>query len=280
MDRSRHFSRKGRLTATLAALLSASPGIGVAQAAPRTLVAVLAHADDEAPVAPILARYAREGVRVYLIIVSNGMAGAGQQGHIPRPDSTPTGDDLVRQRAEEARCAAEALGTEPPILLGFPDGKLGDYAGDRGLIYRVSERLAEELARLRPGAVVTWGPDGSIGHPDHRIVSTLVTQLQRAGAPGVPERVYHMYLPAEGIRAMNPQRGVPPLLMPQAKYFTVRISFAPEDLEAGRRSMACHRSQFTPEVVERVTAATARAWNGAVLLIPAFPAASAGDLFR
>ena len=31
----------------------------------RTLVAVWAHADDEAPVGPILARYAREDVRVH-----------------------------------------------------------------------------------------------------------------------------------------------------------------------------------------------------------------------
>jgi LmbE family N-acetylglucosaminyl deacetylase len=260
--------------------LLAGSGPITAQTAPRTLVAVLAHPDDEAPVAPILARYAREGVRVYLIIVSDGMAGAGPQGHIPRPDSTPQGEDLVRRRAEEARCATQALGTQPPILLGFPDGKLGDYAGDRGLIYRVTQRLAEELARLRPYAVITWGPDGGTGHPDHRLVSTLVTQLQRTGAPGVPERVYHMYLPVEGIRAMNPQRGEPPLLMPQAKYFTVRVSFAPEDFAGARRSMACHGTQFTPEVVERVSSAMARAWNGAIPLIPAFPTASAVDLFR
>jgi LmbE family N-acetylglucosaminyl deacetylase len=38
---------------------------------PRTLVAVLAHADDEDPAAPIIARYAREGVQVHLLIVSD-----------------------------------------------------------------------------------------------------------------------------------------------------------------------------------------------------------------
>ena len=44
--------------------------------APRTLVAVWAHADDEGPVAPILARYAREGVQVYMIIATDGAQGA------------------------------------------------------------------------------------------------------------------------------------------------------------------------------------------------------------
>ena len=35
----------------------------------RTLVAVLAHADDESPAGPILARYAREGMSVHIIVV-------------------------------------------------------------------------------------------------------------------------------------------------------------------------------------------------------------------
>jgi LmbE family N-acetylglucosaminyl deacetylase len=268
------------VVALLAAPCVMLPQAAPSGAAPKTLVAVLAHPDDEAPVAPILARYAREGAQVYLLIVTDGVAGAGQQGHIPRPDSAPQGEALVRQRAEEARCAAEALGVMPPIRLEFPDGKLGDYVGDRGLIYRLTQRMAEELARLRPDAVLTWGPDGGIGHPDHRMVSNVVTQLQRAGAPGVPERVFYMYLTVESIRAMNPQRGVPPLVIPQAKYFTVRVPFEPVDLQAAERSMACHRSQFTPEVVQRVAPATARAWNGAVSLVPAFPTSPGTDLFR
>ena len=271
--------------ASLGVLMLSAPDVALSQgapsgAAPKTLAVVAAHADDEGPVAPILARYAREGVQVYLIIASDGAAGAGQQGHIPRPDATAQGEELVRQRAEEARCATQALGIQPPILLGFPDGKLGDYAGDRALIYRVTQRIAEELARLRPDAVITWGPDGGTGHPDHRIVSTVVTQLQRAGAPGVPERVFYMNLPVESMRAMNPQRGEPPLVVPQARYFTVRVPFAPEDLEAAERSTVCHRSQLTAEVVQRVVLAAARAWNGAIPLIPAFPTPPGTDLFQ
>ena len=45
------------------------------QAATRTLVALLAHPDDEGPAGPILARYAREGARVVLIIASEGGQG-------------------------------------------------------------------------------------------------------------------------------------------------------------------------------------------------------------
>jgi LmbE family N-acetylglucosaminyl deacetylase len=248
--------------------------------APRVIVAALAHADDEGAIAPLLARYAREGAHVYMLVVSDGSAGSGQQGHIPRPDGTPTGDALVTIREEEAQCAAQALGIQPAILLGFPDGKLGDYAGDRSLTYRVTQRIAEELQRLHPDVVITWGPDGGTGHPDHRIVSSIVTQLQRTGAPGVPERLFYMSLPVESMEAMNPQRGAPPLLVPKATHFTTRVSFASEDLAAAKRSMACHRTQFTSEVVERVISAAARVWNNAIPLVPAFPAAPGTGLFK
>ena len=49
------------------------------------LVAVWAHADDEGPVTPILARYAREGVQVYMIIATDGAQGAANTSHSPTP---------------------------------------------------------------------------------------------------------------------------------------------------------------------------------------------------
>lgn len=265
---------------SVAAIATAGSAAGRAAQPSRALVAVLAHADDEGPIAPLLARYARESVRVSMIVTSDGNVGAGQQGHMPRPEVALTSEELATVRAEEARCAALALASQPPILLGFPDGKLGDYAGDRGLIYRATERIAAEFRRLRPDVVITWGPDGGTGHPDHRIVSSIVTQLQRAGAPGTPERLYYMNLPVESMRAMNPARGAPPLVIPQAKYFTTRVAFAPEDFAAAKRSMACHRTQFTPEVIERVTSAAAAAWTGSIPLVPAFSGAPATDVFR
>jgi LmbE family N-acetylglucosaminyl deacetylase len=175
---------------------------------------------------------------------------------------------------------AEASVHFSPILLSFADGKLGDYASDRALVYRLTERIAEELQRLHPDVIVTWGPEGGMGHPDHRMVSNIVTQLQRAGAPGVPERVFYIYMPAEAMRAMNPQRGEPPLLVPQERLATARVSFGPEDLQGSARSMACHKSQFTAEVVQRVQSAAARVCNGAIPLIPASPTAPITDLFR
>jgi len=268
-----------RFLAALALLASSLLGAPMV-AATRTLVVLIAHADDEAPVAPILSRYARDGVQVHLIIATDGSQGAGSAGGSLRPDSGLRGDALARARGEEARCAAEALGAQPPILLGFPDGKLGDYIGDRSLLYRLTDRIAGQLQRLHPDVVLTWGPDGGTGHPDHRLVSAIATQLLRAGAPGVPDRLFYMNFPVEAMRAMNPQRGEPPLLVPEAKYFTVRVPFTQRDFDRAQQAMACHRTQFTEEQVKRLAPFAAQAWNSEIRLIPAFQTGTSTDVFQ
>ena len=58
-----------------------------------------------------------------------------------------------------------------------------------------------------------------------------------------------------------------------------RVSFSTEDFAAAKRSMACHRSQHTPEVIERVSAAAGAAWNNVIPLVPVFSAASETNLF-
>ena len=256
------------------------PNMARGQASTRTLVALFAHPDDEVAVAPILARYAREGVQIHEIYVTSGEGGAGQGQMFQRPDTIKAGEELARIRADEARCSATALGVNAPIFLGFPDGKLGDYLGDRTLIFRLTDRIAQEIARLKPDVVVTWGPDGGYGHPDHRMVSNIATQLARAGAPGMPERLFYMYLTAEMIRMANPQRGEPPLTIPQTKYFTVKVPFTPPDLDASGKAMSCHRSQFPAEMIARILPIQGRAYNGVVALVPAFATAGGTDLFR
>src|SRR6187455_224131 len=182
--------------ASLVASIAVSVVAAGQQAPARTLVAVFAHPDDESAASPLLARYAREGVKVHLII------------------------------------ATDALGAAPPILLGFPDGQLGNYVEDPLRLFSFTQRLHEELQRLRPDALITWGPDGGTGHPDHRLVSAVVTQLVRTGAPGVPERLFYASLPAAAMRVANPSRGEPPLLIPDAKHLTTRVPFTPADLES------------------------------------------------
>jgi LmbE family N-acetylglucosaminyl deacetylase len=272
--------RPSVLAALAVGVVMSAPTRAVSQNRGRTILVLLAHADDETAVGPAIARYAREGVQMQMIIVTDGAGGSGTQANLQRPDSGPVGDALVKARADEARCAATTLGTRQPILLGFPDGKLGDYLGDRTLIARLTDRIAKEVERLQPDAVVTWGPDGGTGHPDHRIVGNIATQLLRHGAPGMPERLFYMYPPAEMMRLVSPKRGVPPLLYPQAKYFTVKVPFTPPDLDAAVKAMECHKTQFSAEVMQRLLPAGDRIWAGVVALIPASSGLTGDDLFR
>jgi LmbE family N-acetylglucosaminyl deacetylase len=154
------------MTVVLAALLSfISQDTLLSQASgPRTLIAVLAHADDEDPAAPIIARYAREGVQVHLLIASDGGQGTGFAA--ARGDTVPRDEALVRVRTEEARCAAQALGVKPPILLGFPDGRLGDYAGEshaRVPVDPTHRRGASALASRCDSHVGTGRRNGASG---------------------------------------------------------------------------------------------------------------------
>ena len=91
--------------AGLCAPMSALP-----QTTPRTLVAVLAHPDDEGPAGPVLARYAREGVQVHLLVASNGEQGVGANPEFLRAQSIAAGDALGKMRTEEARCPEESKG--------------------------------------------------------------------------------------------------------------------------------------------------------------------------
>jgi LmbE family N-acetylglucosaminyl deacetylase len=258
--------------ASLVASIALLPPVAGQQSPARTLVAVYAHPDDESSASPLLAKYAREGVKVHLIIATDGAAG-GQNTSIPR------GPELARARAEEARCATDALGAAPPILLDFPDGQLGNYAEDPLRLFKLTQRVQEELQRLRPDALITWGPDGGTGHPDHRLVSAVVTQLVRTGAPGVPERLFYASLPEAAMKVASP-RGVPPMLIPDVKHLTTRVPFAQPDLESAKRSLSCHKTQFPPEVMAKVAESAKAVWNGVVPVSPAFASAGKDDLFR
>jgi LmbE family N-acetylglucosaminyl deacetylase len=135
---------------------------------------------------------------------------------------------------------------------------------DPGSWYRIIEKIPE-IGSSR------FGPDGATGHPDHRLVGGLVTQLARAGAPGVPERVFYGFIPEEGFLSMNPERGVPPFLVPQPKHLSAQIAFTDHDLRAANEAMAHHRTQFDEQVLRRVLPAMAEGWRGRISLAPAFP---------
>lgn len=264
------------LAGGLAAALGFAGGPAPAAEKTRTLLAVFAHPDDEQVVSPLLARYAREGVEVHLAIATDGRKGVREHAGIP------AGDALASARAGEARCACEKLRIRPPVLMGLEDGALHAEPNKAAVL----ERLARLLAELKPGAVVTWGPDGVTGHTDHRMVSALVTEVIQRGGADVPRRLYYAGLSSErlpALRALGPQGGggVPQTFATvDPRYLPVRVSYREEDARAAADALACHKSQYTPEEMLTMGRMTRLLEDGAVRLRPFFPEPGAvGDLF-
>src|SRR5215831_14884969 len=74
-DRCQEVAMRMSFVVVIAGMLVSPPPSS--EAAAKTLAVLLAHADDETAVAPMLARYAREGVDVYVIIATDGGQGVG-----------------------------------------------------------------------------------------------------------------------------------------------------------------------------------------------------------
>jgi LmbE family N-acetylglucosaminyl deacetylase len=224
-----------------------------AQDSNRTLMAIFAHPDDEVFVAPLLARYARNGHDVYLVIATDGQKGVREHAGIP------PGEALATARAEEARCAADRLGIHPPILLGYEDAGLASFASLQGL----RDDIARVLREHRPAAIITFGPDGATGHPDHRLVSNVVTEIVQSGAE--TGDLYFVSLPAE--RAAAIPRPLP-VRVTAERYLTARVPFESRDMQAARESFACHASQFTEEEREGIFQLLDQVLAGRIYLRP------------
>jgi LmbE family N-acetylglucosaminyl deacetylase len=146
-------------------------------AEPLKLLAVLAHPDDESMgVGGVIAKYAAEGVEVSLVVATRGQRGRFH-GHPQGDPRHPGPGALARLREQELEAAAGVLGIRDVTLLEYED-QLLDKADPSEAI----ARIAHHVRRLRPHVVVTFGPDGTYGHPDHIAISQLTAGALVAAA--------------------------------------------------------------------------------------------------
>lgn len=126
----------------------------------KRMLAILAHPDDESFAAGgTLAKYAHQDVQVILLCATRGEAG------ILGVKPEETGD--IRER--ELRKAAEHLGIEV-YFLGYQDGELAQTKPETLL-----ETVSYWIDLVQPQVILTFGPDGVSGHPDHVTISHIVT---------------------------------------------------------------------------------------------------------
>jgi LmbE family N-acetylglucosaminyl deacetylase len=241
---------------------------------PRVLLAVFAHPDDEVFAGPTLTRYGREGVHVYLAIATKGEKGANDFAKIP------AGEPLAAARRAEATCACQQLGIEAPIFFNLNDGELGAMTNPLAKnIHAVADNVQKLIDQLHPHVIMTWGPDGGYGHPDHRLVSDAVTQVVQSQNSGI--KLYYPGLTPAQAKPLN-------VVLPASvafhttdpAYLTISVSYAPKDFENFKHAFECHKSQYAPETFQALEKAMDEGWHGSVSFREWNSTRAASDLFR
>lgn len=185
------------------------------------LVLIFAHPDDEAfGCAGTMAAATSLGRPATLISATRGERGESSLPGLDDPDL------LGAVREQELRAAGAAVGvTDVRFLDAHDSGMAGARANDdpRALVRQpealVVAKLVVHLRALRPAIVVTFGPDGMYGHPDHIYVSQAVGAAVRlaadpdylppAGEPWCSGALYHNSVPREDFLAMLDAPGGP-----------------------------------------------------------------------
>lgn len=158
------------------------------------LMVILAHPDDESfPMGGTLAKTSAEGKHVHLVIATRGEAG------IPGKSAKET----AVLREDELRRACAELGVPQLTFLDYVDGTLANIPDSVG-----AKRLLTLMRQSSPDVVITFGPDGISGHPDHLAVYRWTTAAfdQYQQEVERPLRLYYI-APSE---ATQEGCGIPP----------------------------------------------------------------------
>ena len=234
----------------------------VAKPSSPRLLAVFAHPDDESLAAGgLLAYFASLGIETHLLVATSGEAGWKRTPR-PRPQI------IAQHREAELRAAARALGVKTVRLLGLPDGGVASVSAGS-----VIGAIAAHIAELRPETVLTFGPEGLTGHPDHIAISqhttAAVLEAMRGECPHHVSTLWHLGIAAREHAAyerligplawarVSPPRRPAPWKPWMATAEVNTLPFVPTVREA----VLCHHSQLRDP--DALRSAPLPAWEAA-----------------
>jgi LmbE family N-acetylglucosaminyl deacetylase len=159
---------------------------------PANIAIIAAHPDDpDHGVAGSAAIWAAMGHTVTYVIVTNGSKGSD--------DRDLSNEDLIATREREQRAAAEILGINDVIFLGWDDGMMVPSLDLRRDIVRVIRQLKADVVHCEPPTEFFYG-DNYINHPDHRAVAIATLEAI------FPASQNHRYFPELLAEGYEPQR--------------------------------------------------------------------------
>ena len=228
-----------------------------------TVLMIWAHPDDETYLVGGLSTVLTDaGHRVVCVTATRGEAGTS--------DAAPCElEQLSQVRTAELEAALRILGIEEHHWLDYPDGGCADVDEQEA-----AGRIGAVVDDVRPDTVVTFGPDGFTGHPDHRTVSRW-TDLALARAAARP-RLLHAVAREEVVdRELDEDFGVFELGRPRVcadDELAVLLELDGRVLDRKVEALLEQVSQ-TGGLVEAVGPARFRAW----VATESFAEPSAGD---
>lgn len=178
----------------------------------RTLLAVLAHPDDESfGIGGTLARYACQGVDVHIAIATDGVAGSVVA------EYEGAKEQLVAVRMKELEAAAAILGGTLHRFCYRDSGYLGDAANDHPDAFIQADeveavgRVVKLMREVRPQVVITHDETGGYFHPDHVFCWKITTRAFHAAGdadqypefglePFSPQRLYYTAFPNSWVK--------------------------------------------------------------------------------
>ncbi|MDX1981143.1 MAG: PIG-L family deacetylase [Bryobacteraceae bacterium] len=228
-----------------------------------SILAVFAHPDDETTVGPLLARYAAEGHTVRLLTLTSGQIGTANT-------KLKAGDELGAAREEELRCACRGLGIGEPELGRFMDG--GVNTGPA--LEKMAQKVRQMFEQAKPDVVITWGPDGLTGHPDHRAAGAVATQVfQRQGLlPHKARKLYYVAYPESLFANFQSDNQILKGLAAAISSRVVSDAFVTTVVDAGRyldqaqAAIRCHKTQWPPQQMQAMADLNSKVLKGKVYL--------------
>jgi LmbE family N-acetylglucosaminyl deacetylase len=195
--------------------------------AEKRLLAVFAHPDDETfRPGGTLALLARRGVRVQVLTATRGQAGSRGDPPLCLPAELPS----VRER--ELRCACVALGIELPILLDYQDGQLSNIAPSE-----IVADILDVVYQVHPQIILTFGPDGISGHPDHVVIGQCAAEAFHRAEDA--HALYTLAVPQSLVKAL----GMTQIHAVPDESIALRVDVS-EVWEAKMAAIHCHRTQL------------------------------------
>ncbi|HEY5882192.1 MAG TPA: PIG-L family deacetylase [Nakamurella sp.] len=220
-----------------------------------TILGIWAHPDDEAYLSGGLMAIARDnGTRVVCVTATRGELGTAD------PVTWPP-DRLATTRTAELAGCLGILGVDEHHWLDFPDGGCADADTATAV-----ERLSGIMDLVQPDTVLTFGPDGFTGHPDHRAVAGwAAAAVDRAGRAGIRLlQAAAAQRRQERWARLNEQLGVfepgYPMLVPDDR-LAVGLDLAPGIVTRKVKALVAQQTQ-TAGLIEALGVQTYTAWVG------------------